>query len=131
MRRTTPLALTSLALLLAGCGTGGTEGNDAGRSVSPSPTRESCVSALQLTAADSGRTLCLAKGGQLRLSLDGDKARPWKPVQAEGGALTAINSGFVLQPGDANAAYRADRSGTVELTSTHGTEHWQVTVRVR
>ncbi|MFJ3661205.1 hypothetical protein ACIPPM_12165 [Streptomyces sp. NPDC090119] len=133
MRRTTPLALAALAaaLLLAGCGTGGTEGNDAGRSVSPSPTHESCVSALQLTAADSGRTLCLAKGGQLRLSLDGDKARPWKPVQAEGGALTAINSGFVLQPGDANAAYRADKPGTVELTSAHGAEHWQVTVRVR
>ncbi|MFK4110765.1 hypothetical protein [Streptomyces sp. NPDC002176] len=130
MRRTTPLALTALAaaLLLAGCGT---EGSDAGGSVSPKPTHENCVSALQLTAADSGRTLCLAKGGQLRLSLDGDKARPWKPVQAEGGALTAINSGFVLQPGDANAAYRADRSGTVELTSARASEQWKVTVQVR
>ncbi|MBV1947928.1 hypothetical protein [Streptomyces sp. BV129] len=130
MRRTTPLALAALAaaLLLAGCGE---DRSDAGRSVSPEPTRENCAGALRLTAADSGRTLCLAKGGELRLSLDGDKARPWKPVRTEGGALTAINSGFVLQPGDANAAYRAEKTGTVELTSTHGTERWQVTVRVR
>ncbi|MFI9394766.1 hypothetical protein ACIG53_28260 [Streptomyces bauhiniae] len=130
MRRTTPLALAALAaaLLLAGCGA---EGNDAGRSVSPKPSRESCVSALRLTAADSGRDLCLAKGGELRLALDGDKAHPWKPVRVKGGALTAINSGFVLQPGDANAAYRADRPGTVELTSARASEHWRVTVRVR
>ncbi|MET8692708.1 hypothetical protein [Streptomyces bauhiniae] len=130
MRRTTPLALAALAaaLLLAGCGT---EGNDAGRSVSTKPTRAACVSALKLTAADSGRDLCLAKGGELRLALDGDKAHPWKPVEAQGGALTAINSGFVLQPGDANAAYRADRTGTVELTSARASEQWKVTVRVR
>ncbi|MER8028531.1 hypothetical protein ABTZ78_06100 [Streptomyces bauhiniae] len=130
MRRTTPLALTALAatLLLAGCGT---DGNDAGRSVSPKPTRAECVSALKLTAADSGRALCLTKGGELRLALDGDKARPWKPVEAKGGALTAINSGFVLQPGDANAAYRADKVGTVELTSARASEHWKVTVEVR
>ncbi|MFD8299993.1 hypothetical protein ACFV13_27710 [Streptomyces bauhiniae] len=130
MRRTTPLALAALAaaLLLAGCGT---EGNDAGRSVSTKPTRAACVGALKLTAADSGRDLCLAKGGELRLALDGDKAHPWKPVEAKGGALTAINSGFVLQPGDANAAYRADRTGTVELTSARASEQWKVTVRVR
>ncbi|MGW5336389.1 hypothetical protein [Streptomyces bauhiniae] len=128
MRRTTPLAALAAALLLAGCGT---EGNDAGRSVSPKPSRENCVRALRLTAADSGRDLCLAKGGELRLALDGDKAHPWQPVQAKGGALTAINSGFVLQPGDANAAYRADEPGTAELTSARGSEHWQVTVRVR
>lgn len=130
MRRTTPLALAALAaaLLLAGCGT---EGNDAGRSVSTKPTRAACVSALKLTAADSGRDLCLAKGGELRLALDGDKAHPWKPVEAQGGALTAINSGFVLQPGDANAAYRADRTGTVELTSARASEQWKVTVQVR
>ncbi|MGW2208118.1 hypothetical protein [Streptomyces sp. NPDC001781] len=130
MRRTTSLAPAALAaaLLLAGCGT---QGDDAGRKVSPSPTRDNCVSTLRLTAADTGRDLCLAKGGELRLALDGDKAHPWKPVQAKGGALTAINSGFVLRPGDANAAYRADRPGTVELTSARDSEHWQVTVRVR
>ncbi|MEU6814810.1 hypothetical protein [Streptomyces sp. NPDC046860] len=129
MRRTTAPALAALAaaLLLAGCGT---DRSDAGGTVSPKPSRESCASALRLTAADSGRTLCLAEGGELRLSLDGDKARPWKPVRAEGAALTAINSGFVLQPGDASAAYRAQRTGTVELTSTRGDERWQVTVRV-
>ncbi|WP_051887902.1 hypothetical protein [Streptomyces seoulensis] len=97
MRRTTPLALAALAaaLLLAGCGT---EGRDAGRSVSPKPSREKCVSALKLTAADSGRDLCLAKGGELRLALDGDKARPWKPVEAKGGALTAVNGSRAPAP---------------------------------
>lgn len=130
MRRTTPLALAALAaaLLLAGCGT---EGKDAGRSVSPEPSREKCVSALQLTAADSGRDLCLAKGGELRIALDGDKAHPWKPVEAKGGALTAINAGLVLRPGDANAAYRAEKPGTVELTSARASENWKVTVQVR
>ncbi|MFD4791624.1 hypothetical protein ACFWN1_32230 [Streptomyces sp. NPDC058459] len=130
MRRTTPLTLAALAaaLLLAGCAT---DGGAAGPPASPAPLRVKCVSALRLTAADSGRTLCLDKGGELRLSLDGDKARPWKPVEAKGGALTPINPGLVIRPGDANAAYRAEKAGTVELTSARASEHWRVTVQVR
>ncbi|MEV7685898.1 hypothetical protein ACFW1F_27265 [Streptomyces bungoensis] len=163
MRRTTPLAITAAALLLAACGsqsdgTGGRGGND---KVSPSSSPSSptpsaspsasagasgCVTHLELTAADTGRTVCLVKGGELRLTLDGTRARPWKPVEASGPALKAINAGFVIQPGDATAAYQAVTSATTELTSSRplcatptapgqvsckGLQEWTVTVRVR
>ncbi|MGW5325071.1 hypothetical protein [Streptomyces sp. NPDC004014] len=155
MRRTTTLALAAAALLLAGCGSqsGGGGGDDTGGGsgrVSPSatgtPPSGGCVSHAELTAADDGRTLCLTKGGELRLTLDGSKDRPWKPVAESGTALEAINSGFVIQPGDATAAYRAAAAGTAELTSSRpmcpeptaagqvsceGVQEWKVTVTVR
>lgn len=160
MRRTTPLAIAAAALLLAACGsqsdgTGGRGGNDkVSPSSSPTPSASptaspggtGCVTHLELTASDTGRTVCLTKGGELRLTLDGTRARPWKPVEASGPALKAINAGFVIQPGDATAAYQASTSGTTELTSSRplcatptapgqvsckGLQEWTVTVRVR
>ncbi|KUN83179.1 hypothetical protein AQJ66_20015 [Streptomyces bungoensis] len=160
MRRTTPLAITAAALLLAACGsqsdgTGGRGGNDkvspssspsSAASPAASPGGTGCVTHLELTAADTGRTVCLTKGGELRLTLDGTRARPWKPVDASGPALKGINAGFVIQPGDATAAYQAVTSGTTELTSSRplcatptapgqvsckGLQEWTVTVRVR
>ncbi|MFJ2392098.1 MULTISPECIES: hypothetical protein [unclassified Streptomyces] len=140
------LALATLTLLLAGCGTQG--GGDAGGSgtVSPSPTKHSqgCGTApAELGTADAGRTYCLATGGELRLSLDGTAARPWTPVKADGNGLEATNSGIVLQPGDASAAFRAVSAGIVHLTSSRplcatephrmsckGLQEWTVTVRV-
>ncbi|MFF7972811.1 hypothetical protein [Streptomyces sp. NPDC007905] len=150
MRRTTPVAIAAAALLLAACGpqNGGDKGGGSGK-VSPSASAPSsdgrCVTHAELTAADNGRTVCLVKGGELRLTLDGTRARPWKPVQASGTALKAINSGFVIQPGDATAAYRAVASGTTKLTSSRplcaeptapgqvscqGIQEWTVTVKV-
>ncbi|MFJ4519438.1 hypothetical protein ACIP4Y_00525 [Streptomyces sp. NPDC088810] len=152
MRRTTPLALAAAALILAGCGSQqGTGSSDKvsapPRGGTPSPTRSAgdCTGGVELTAADHGRTVCVAEGGEVRLSLDGTRARPWKPVTASGTALKAINAGFVLQPGDATAAYQAVAAGTVKLTSSRplcaeptapgqvsckGIEEWSVTVRV-
>ncbi|MEU6666218.1 hypothetical protein [Streptomyces sp. NPDC046727] len=153
MRRTTPIALAAAALLLAGCGsqqdTGGSSDKVSAppRGSAPSPTRSAgdCTGQAELTAADHGRTVCVTKGGEVRLTLDGTKARPWKPVAASGTGLEAINAGFVLQPGDATAAYRAVAAGTVKLTSSRplcaeptapgqvsckGIEEWAVTVRV-
>lgn len=149
MRRTTPLALTAAALLLAGCGTQEGTGSSGGEPATPppSPTRSAagCAGTAELTAADRGRTVCVARGGEVRLTLDGTKARPWKPVTASGTGLEAVNAGFVLQPGDATAAYRAVAAGTVRLTSSRplcaeptapggvsceGIEEWAVTVRV-
>ncbi|MGN5378881.1 hypothetical protein ACQ4WX_20280 [Streptomyces lasalocidi] len=49
----------------------------------------------------------MAKGGEVRLTLEGTKSRPWKPVQASGTALKAINTGFLIRPGQATAAYHA------------------------
>ncbi|NNN31254.1 hypothetical protein HLK59_12920 [Streptomyces sp. S3(2020)] len=140
MRRIAILTVT--ALLLAGCGTrtGGDEG-DSGASVSPSPT--GCTSVAELHAADSGRTVCLAVGGTVRVALDGAENRPWAPVTAEGGGLEAANSGIVLLPGDANAAFPAVSAGRTELTSSRplcaaetgkvsckGLQDWSVTVVV-
>ncbi|GGS47398.1 hypothetical protein [Streptomyces cinerochromogenes] len=153
MRRTTPLALAAAALLLAGCGSqqdtgsGGKVSAPPRGGTTPSPSRSAadCTGHLELTAADHGRTVCVTKGGEVRLTLDGTKARPWKPVTASGTALEAVNAGFVLQPGDATAAYRAVAAGTVKLASSRplcaqptapgqvsceGIEEWTVTVRV-
>ncbi|MFG3287892.1 hypothetical protein ACGF3G_03650 [Streptomyces sp. NPDC048179] len=170
MRRTTfhraSLAVATL-LLLAGCGSQSGGGDKGSGAVSPSPTASSpsasspsasspgtaspsastgCDSGTgELTAADNGRTVCLAVGGQLRLGLDGSKQRPWKAVTATGSALKATNSGIVLQPGDASAAYDAVAAGTATLSSSRplcaqptapgqvsckAIEEWHVTVRV-
>ncbi|MEU2061689.1 hypothetical protein [Streptomyces sp. NPDC013455] len=147
MRRTTPLALAAAALLLAGCGSQQEAGSSGKASTPPSPTRSAggCTGQAELTAADHGRTVCVAEGGEVRLTLDGTKARPWKPVTVSGPGLEAINAGFVLQPGDATAAYRAVAPGTVRLTSSRplcaeptapgqvsceGVQEWAVTVRI-
>ncbi|MER6532634.1 hypothetical protein ACWDE0_33680 [Streptomyces sp. 900105755] len=157
MRRTTfhrtSLAAASL-LLLAACGSQSGSGNNAdkgGGTVSTAPSASSsgvatrCVSVGELTAADNGSTYCMTVGGQLRLSLDGTRQRPWKAVTASGSALRAANAGIVLQPGDASAAYEAVAPGTVTLSSTRplcaqptapggvsckGIQEWRVTVKV-
>lgn len=159
MRRTTPrptavLALTASALLLAGCGTqSGDSGSDGSsvspskaRSQSPSPTdgEKGCVPESSLTAADTGRTVCLAAGGVLRITLDGTTTRAWKPVRATGDALEPTNAGIVIQPGDATAAFTAASPGTARLTSSRavcgtdpghiackGLQEWTVTVVVK
>ncbi|MEU6481487.1 hypothetical protein ABZ858_32365 [Streptomyces sp. NPDC047017] len=114
---------------------------------SPDPTASGhpagCAGHLQLSAADSGRTLCLAVGGELRLTLDGSKDRPWSPVRAEGATLRTGNPGIVMLPGDALAAYTAVEPGTAHLTSTRpacpaapgrisckALQEWTVTVKV-
>ena len=150
MRRTTLCALAATALLLAGCGS--QSGKDTGSdgkvspSASPSPSGAGCAALVQLKASDGGRTVCVAKGGEVRLTLDGTKSRPWKPVMASGTALKGINAGFVIQPGQATAAYQAVHTGTEKLTSSRplcaqptapgqvsckGIQEWTVTVNVR
>ncbi|MER6126608.1 hypothetical protein ABT173_29120 [Streptomyces sp. NPDC001795] len=102
-----------------------------------------CTAEAQLTAADTGRTVCLTTGGQIRLTLDGTKDRPWTTVSATGNALKATNAGIVIQPGDAVAAYDAVAPGTARLTATRplcakrpgqksclGIQQWTVTVTV-
>ncbi|KUO17007.1 hypothetical protein [Streptomyces dysideae] len=162
MRRTTrhrTLALAALTLLLAGCGTqAGSGGGDGSDTVSPSPTESSpsspssspspsspgCTSVPELDAGDNGRTVCLAVGGTVRISLDGTQSRPWKPVTADGSVLEATNSGIVLLPGDASSAFEAVSAGTARLSSSRplcaaetgrvsceGLQEWWVTVVVK
>ncbi|GHD99554.1 hypothetical protein [Streptomyces alanosinicus] len=150
-RTTTSLALAATALLLAGCGSHkGSDNAGGGAKVSPSatsaPAKGGCAADVQLKAADGGRTVCVSKGGEVRLTLDGTKSRPWKPVMVSGSALKGINAGFAIQPGDANAAYHAVTAGTVKLTSSRplcaqptapgqvsckGIQDWTVTVTVK
>ncbi|MEU5097348.1 hypothetical protein [Streptomyces sp. NPDC020996] len=154
MRRTThrtALALAALTLAAAGCGGGSGTGSGkggGGGTVSPSsPTTTAaagCADTAQLDAADSGRTVCLAVGGTVRVSLDGTAGRPWKPVAVSGTGLRATNSGFVLRPGDASAAFEAVSAGRSRLSSQRplcaaqtgrisckGIQEWWVTVVVR
>ncbi|MET8815220.1 hypothetical protein ABZW47_24855 [Streptomyces sp. NPDC004549] len=146
MRRTTSraLAATALLLLLAGCG--GESTPSASTKPSAVPSRSGgCADQVRLTSAAAGKTVCLKRGGELRLTLDGTRSRPWEPVRTSGHALTAINAGIVLQPGDATAAYRAAATGTVHLTSSRplcaqptkpggvsckGIQEFRVTVRI-
>ncbi|RZU37246.1 hypothetical protein EV284_2405 [Streptomyces sp. BK022] len=146
MRRTTSraLAATALLLLLAGCRGESTPSASAKPSAVPSRSG-GCADQALLTSSATGKTVCLKRGGELRLTLDGTKSRPWQPVRASGHALTAINAGLVLQPGDATAAYRAVAAGTVQLTSSRplcarpttpdgvsckGVQEFRVTVRI-
>ncbi|MFI1165330.1 hypothetical protein ACH4UM_17380 [Streptomyces sp. NPDC020801] len=107
------------------------------------PAPAGCADHAELTAGDSGRTLCLRAGGQVRITLDGTKDRAWTPVKATGTALKAANPGFVIQPGDAVAAFDAVAPGTSRLTSSRplcatrpgqvsckGIQEWTVTVTV-
>jgi hypothetical protein len=82
-------------------------------------------------------------GDTIRISLDGTKSRPWKPVTVDGSGLEPTNSGIVLLPGDANSAYRAVSAGQLRLSSQRplcatetgkvsckGIQEWRVTVVV-
>ncbi|MFF1302547.1 hypothetical protein [Streptomyces sp. NPDC058307] len=152
--RKTTLALATLTLLLAGCGTDAGNGKGGGGdSVSPSsptaaapsatPTATGCTTQAELGATDSGDTVCLAVGGTIRISLDGTRSRPWKPVTVDGSGLEATNSGIVLLPGDASSAYKAVSAGRIQLSSQRplcatgtggisckGIQEWRVTVLV-
>ncbi|WP_086722481.1 hypothetical protein [Streptomyces carpinensis] len=154
LHRTTVATATAAAaaLLVVGCGTQhGGKGSGSASSASPagdgtpsaSTAPAGCTDQAQLTAADSGRTICLTVGGYVRLTLDGTKDRPWTPVKATGTALKGADAGIVIMPGDALAAYTAVAPGTARLTSSRplcatgpgkiscqGIQEWTVTVRV-
>ncbi|WP_406219786.1 hypothetical protein [Streptomyces canus] len=154
--RKTTLALATLTLLLVGCGTEAGNGKGGGGDrVSPSspaptptptptPTATGCTTRAELGATDSGDTVCLAVGDTIRISLDGTKSRPWKPVAVDGSGLEATNSGIVLLPGDASSAYKAVSAGQVRLSSQRplcatetgrvsckGIQEWWVAVEVK
>ncbi|MGW4730396.1 hypothetical protein ACWEQC_14705 [Streptomyces shenzhenensis] len=120
-------------------------GPDTAPATSPAPTAGGCATRAELTAADNGRSLCLVRGGVVRITLDGTEDRPWQPLTASGDVLKPVDPGFVILPGDAVAAYEAVAPGTARLTSSRplcpeagpgqvsclGIQSWAVTVRVR
>lgn len=152
MRHTTAAAVAATALLLAGCGAQsgdpdrtGTGPSATGSAGTGTDTGAACAAGAELTAADTGRTVCVVTGGTIRVTLDGTPDRPWARVTADGAALTPVNAGIGAPPGDTIAAYRATAPGTARLTSTQplcatptapdqvaclGLREWTVTVRV-
>lgn len=111
---------------------------------SPAPTATRCTTREEVGATDSGDTVCLAVGDTIRVSLDGTRSRPWKPVAVDGSGLEATNSGIVLLPGDASSAYKAVSAGQVRLSSQRplcatetgrvsckGIQEWWVAVEVK
>jgi hypothetical protein len=124
-----PLAVAGSALLLlTGCGTQtGTAGagsvaaspsSSSSSSPSGSATKAGCTEEKALTAADNNSTVCVTKGGQVRLTLDGTADKPWAAVEASGSALTPVNAGIGAPAGDKVSAYRAASDGKVTLTSS-------------
>lgn len=154
MRHTTAAVLAATALLLTGCGTQSGGPADGDRSSAPGATGSAgsgagpggaCAAEAALTAADTGRTVCVTAGGTVRITLDGTPDRPWSRVTSEGGALTPTNAGIGAPRGDTIAAYRATAPGTARLNATQplcatptapdqvaclGLREWTVTVRV-
>jgi hypothetical protein len=131
LNRLVPLAVAGSALLLlTGCGTqtGDTGAGSVAASPSPSPsspsspsgsaTKAGCTAEKALTAADNNSTVCVTKGGQVRLTLDGTADKPWAAVEVSGSALTPVNAGVGAAAGDTVSAYRAASDGKVTLTST-------------
>jgi hypothetical protein len=166
IRRRTTLALSAvtvtITVALAGCADRTDRGDDGGASVSapsttspnksptsspkpsPTPSPTGCPATTTLGARDSGRTVCLSVGDTVRISLDGTSERPWKPLTASGTGLEAANSGIVLRPGDASAAFAAVSAGRTRLESTRplcaarpgqvscrGIQEWWVAVVVK
>jgi hypothetical protein len=87
-------------------------------SPSSSATKTGCKAEAALTAADNNSTVCVTKGGQIRLTLDGTADKPWAAVEASGSALTPVNAGIGAPAGDKVSAYRAASDGKVTLTSS-------------
>ncbi|WP_033282070.1 hypothetical protein [Streptomyces sp. NRRL F-525] len=140
------LAVATLALALAGCGTKSDTGSGTvSPSSSPTPSKSgaACTAKETLAATDTNGTFCLTTGNTVRILLDGTTSRPWAPVKTVGSGLKATNSGILIRPGDASNAYEAVSAGTVKLTSSRplcataphkisckGIQEWSVTVVV-
>ncbi|MFF5298374.1 hypothetical protein ACFY5F_03355 [Streptomyces sp. NPDC013161] len=140
------LAVATLALALAGCGTKSDTGSGTvSPSSSPTPSKSgaACTAKETLAATDTNGTFCLTTGNTVRILLDGTTTRPWAPVKTVGSGLKATNSGILIRPGDASNAYEAVSAGTVKLTSSRplcataphkisckGIQEWSVTVVV-
>lgn len=140
------LAVATLALALAGCGTKSDTGSGTvspSSSPTPSKSRAACTAKETLAATDTNGTFCLTTGNTVRILLDGTTSRPWAPVKTVGSGLKATNSGILIRPGDASNAYEAVSAGTVKLTSSRplcataphkisckGIQEWSVTVVV-
>jgi hypothetical protein len=104
---------------------------------------------VRLTAADNGRTIRVARGEQIDVTLAvkpaaDDATTMWHPIAESGRALTELSPPFFTPRGVTEARYLAAARGKATLTSSravcpqhpgapscHAMLGWRVTVRVR
>ena len=140
MRRNALLAvpLAMLIISLTGCAqrsTDGPGGTSPGGTTSTSSS-SGCPMTLDVTLTDSGKTLCVGKGGTVTFDLGPDAASASAPLDVSGTALTQ---------GQAEGTYAATSTGTATVTterrncpspipgqmSCHSIQLWKVTIDVR
>ncbi len=131
-----------LIVSLSGCASGTGPGSPTGST--PAPTASSapgsdsaaCPQDLTVTASDSGKTLCVRKGGTVTFDLGPDMASASSPLDVSGTALTR---------GQAEGTYLATSTGTATVTTErrncpspsagqlgcHSIQLWKVVIEVK
>ena len=139
-----PVASAAL-LLLAACGSAARTGGGAGPTTAPSTDAAGCPTQLTITAADNGRTTCVALGGTVLVTSPTAQASAWAGPGVAGGALrpaqttppvaagtTVISAYTAVNPGTAmlSAIYRncPPQTGQVSCNSIIA---WSATVQVK
>ena len=110
------MALLAFAALgLAGCARPGTgsSGGPASSSASQPVSAHGCASTVNVGVADDGRTVCVAPGGVVTLSLAG---KGWRAVSVTGTALTPKSASTT--PDGEVAAFNAGAAGSARLTTS-------------
>jgi len=111
-----PVASAAL-LLLAACGSAARTGGGAGPTTAPSTDAAGCPTQLTITAADNGRTACVAVGGTVLVTSPSAQAKAWIGLDATG-ALTPVHAAPSLAAGTALiGAYEAMSPGTATLNA--------------
>src|SRR5262249_43473235 len=133
--------------LLAGCTrAGGRAGGGSPAPTAPASTDAAgCPTRLDVTAADGGRTVCVAVGGTVTVTTPTDQATAWVGLASTGPALAPLTPTPAAGPDTTVlAAYTAVAPGTATLDSArrncppqtgaiscHSIVQWQVTVEVK
>ena len=121
-------AIIGAAAVITGCGQQHPGSGTAAHvlSASPSPPVVACANAtpaaqpskLTITAADNGRSFCVARGTSVVVLLRGTQARKWSPIRASSTVLRPhANGEFTLAIGVTGASYVAVQPGTAIISS--------------
>ena len=129
--RSVPVLATVIigaAVVITGCGQQhpGSGAAAPAPSASPSHPVVACAPAapaaqpskLTITAADNGRSFCVARGTSVVVLLRGTQARKWSPIRAGSTVLRPhANGEFTLAIGVTGASYVAVQPGTAIISS--------------
>lgn len=156
MRTHIRLALpAAILLLLAGCNQATPNGSRSSGGTTPGPISAppappstdaaGCPTTLTVTAADGGRTVCVAVGGTVTVTTPTSQVGQWVGFDSTGAALAPLTSTPPAGPDTTVlGAYRAVAAGTATLESArracppqsgaiscHALTQWRVTVQVK